>query len=153
MKLAEALVLRADTQKKIAQLRQRLERVVKVQEGELPAEDPSSLLRELEQTLDEQTAWIRKINRTNATVSFAEGVSISDALAERDRIMQHRKLLGDVLEQASIKQDRFSRSEVKYERTIDVVQIQTQVDALSKAYREYDFRIQELNWRTDLLEE
>ncbi|RED65417.1 MULTISPECIES: DIP1984 family protein [Cohnella] len=153
MKLAEALVLRADTQKKIAQLRQRLERVVKVQEGELPAEDPSSLLRELEQTLDEQTAWIRKINRTNATVSFAEGLSISDALAERDRIMQHRKLLGDVLEQASIKQDRFSRSEVKYERTIDVVQIQTKVDALSKAYREYDFRIQELNWRTDLLEE
>ncbi|QTH41915.1 DIP1984 family protein [Cohnella sp. LGH] len=153
MKLAEALVLRADTQKKIAQLRQRLERVVKVQEGELPAEDPSSLLRELEQTLDEQTEWIRKINRTNATVSFAEGLSISDALAERDRIMQHRKLLGDVLEQASIKQDRFSRSEVKYERTIDVVQIQTKVDALSKAYREYDFRIQELNWRTDLLEE
>lgn len=153
MKLAEALVLRADTQKKIAQLRQRLERVVKVQEGELPAEDPSSLLRELEQTLDEQTAWIRKINRTNATVSFAEGLSISDALAERDRIMQHRKLLGDVLEQASIKQDRFSRSEVKYERTINVVQIQTKVDALSKAYREYDFRIQELNWRTDLLEE
>ena len=153
MKLAEALVLRADTQKKVAQLRQRLERVVKVQEGESPAEDPSSLLRDLEQTLDEQTAWIRKINRTNALTVFDEGLSISDALAERDRLMQHRKLLGDVLEQASIKQDRFSRSEVKYERTVDVVQIQAQVDALSKAYREYDFRIQELNWRTDLLED
>ena len=153
MKLAEALVLRADTQKKIAQLRQRLERVVKVQEGEIPAEDPASLLRDLEQTLDEQTEWIRKINQTNALTSFDEGLSISDALAQRDRIMQHRKLLGDVLEQASIKQDRFSRSEVKYERTVDVVQIQAQVDALSKAYREYDFRIQELNWRTDLLED
>ncbi|MFB9274110.1 DIP1984 family protein [Cohnella cellulosilytica] len=153
MKLAEALVLRADTQKKVAQLRQRLERVVKVQEGESPAEDPSFLLRDLEQTLDEQTAWIRKINRTNALTAFDEGLSISDALAERDRLMQYRKLLGDVLEQASIKQDRFSRSEVKYERTVDVVQIQAQVDTLSKAYREYDFRIQELNWRTDLFED
>ncbi|XID92306.1 DIP1984 family protein [Paenibacillaceae bacterium WGS1546] len=153
MKLAEALVLRADSQKKIAQLRQRIERVVKVQEGETPAEDPSALLAELEQTLDEQINWIKRINRTNALTPFEEGLSLSDALAERDRMMQHRKLLSDVLEQASIKQDRFSRSEVKYERTVDVVQIQAKVDALSKAYREYDFRIQELNWRTDLIED
>ncbi|MFC4304400.1 DIP1984 family protein [Cohnella boryungensis] len=153
MKLAEALVLRADAQKKIAQLRQRLERVVKVQEGETPAEDPQTLLAELEHTLDEQTKWIRQINQTNAMTTFVEGLSISDALAERDRMMQHRKLLGDVLEQASIKQDRFSRSEVKFERTVDVVQIQAKADELSKAYREYDFRIQELNWRTDLIED
>jgi hypothetical protein len=153
MKLAEALVLRADTQKKVAQLRQRLDRVVKVQEGETPAEDPLTLLAELEHTLDEQTKWIRQINQTNAMTPFDEGLSISDALAERDRMMQHRKLLGDVLEQASIKQDRFSRSEVKFERTVDVVQIQAKADELSKAYREYDFRIQELNWRTDLIED
>lgn len=37
MKLAEAPVPRADSQKKVLQLRQRLERVVKVQKGEAPA--------------------------------------------------------------------------------------------------------------------
>lgn len=153
MKLAEALVRRADAQKKIAQLRQRLERVVKVQEGEVPAEDPKVLIAELEQTLNEQTAWIRKINKTNALTSFNNELSISDALAERDQLMQHRKLLSDLLEHASIKQDRFSRSEVKYQRTVDVAQIQAQVDELSKAYREFDFRIQETNWKIDLIEE
>lgn len=153
MKLAEALVRRADAQKKIAQLRQRLERVVKVQEGEAPAEDPKVLIAELEQTLQEQTAWIRKINQTNALTPFNSELSISDALAERDQLMQHRKLLSDLLEHASIKQDRFSRSEVKFQRTVDVVQIQAQVDELSKAYREFDFRIQEMNWKTDLIEE
>ncbi|MDI4648742.1 DIP1984 family protein [Cohnella hashimotonis] len=152
MKLAEALVRRADSQKKIAQLRQRLERVVKVQEGETPAEDPAALIAELEQTLAEQTLWVRRINKTNAATPFNAELSISDALAERDRLMQHRKLLADLLEQASIKQDRFSRSEVKFERTVDVVQIQARVDALSKAYREMDFRIQEMNWTTDLIE-
>jgi len=111
MKLAEALVRRADAQKKIAQLRQRLERVVKVQEGEAPAEDPKALIAELEQTLNEQTAWIRKINKTNALTPFNNELSISDALAERDQLMQHRKLFGELLEHASIKQDRFSRSE------------------------------------------
>ncbi|MDG0809473.1 DIP1984 family protein [Cohnella rhizosphaerae] len=152
MKLAEALVRRADSQKKIAQLRQRLERVVKVQEGETPAEDPTLLLAELEQTLAEQTSWVRKINKTNAATPFNAELSISDALAERDRLMQHRKLLAGLLEQASIKQDRFSRSEVRFERTVDVVQLQARVDALSKAYREMDFRIQEMNWTTELIE-
>ncbi|WP_168735367.1 DIP1984 family protein [Cohnella fermenti] len=132
---------------------QRLERVVKVQEGEVPAEDPAVLIAELEQTLNEQTAWIRRINKTNALTPFNVELSISDALAERDQLMQHRKLLSDLLEHASIKQDRFSRSEVKYQRTVDVAQIQAQVDDLSKAYREFDFRIQETNWKTDLIEE
>lgn len=152
MKLAEALVLRADSQKKIAQLKQRLERVVKVQEGELPAEDPRILIAELEQALNEQTDWIRKINKTNALTPFNSELSISDALAQRDRLMQHRKMLSDILEYASIKQDRYSRSEVKFERTVDVARIQAQVDELSKSYREFDFRIQEMNWKTELIE-
>lgn len=153
MKLAEALVRRADAQKKIAQLRQRLERVVKVQEGEAPAEEPAALIAELEHTLAEQTVWVRRINKTNAATPYdAAALTISDALAERDRLMQHRKLLADLLEQASIKQDRFSRSEVKFERTVDVVLLQARVDALSKAYREMDFRIQEMNWTTELIE-
>ena len=43
MKLAEALNQRADLQKRIAQLRDRLSNNVKVQEGDLPAEKPEDL--------------------------------------------------------------------------------------------------------------
>ncbi|MGN7358517.1 DIP1984 family protein [Paenibacillus sp. SAF-054] len=153
MKLAEALVLRADCQKKIAQIKQRLERVVKVQEGEQPAEDPNVLIAELEQTINELTGWIRKINKTNALTLFNDQLSISDALAERDKLMQQRNILNEILENATIKQDRFSRSEVKFYRTIDVVSIQNQVDQLSKTYREFDFKIQEMNWTTELIDE
>ena len=49
MKLAEALILRADLQKRLEQLRQRLILNAQVQEGEQPAEDPESLLRELDE--------------------------------------------------------------------------------------------------------
>ncbi|MEM8557071.1 MAG: hypothetical protein AAGG50_04525, partial [Bacteroidota bacterium] len=38
MKLAEALILRADLQKRLAQLRQRVMQNVKTQEGDAPAE-------------------------------------------------------------------------------------------------------------------
>ncbi|MEK4350147.1 DIP1984 family protein [Paenibacillus sp. FSL R5-0475] len=64
MKLAEALVNRSDLTRKIVQLKQRLERVVKVQEGEDPAEQPEALLQELERAVNEQTILIRVINRS-----------------------------------------------------------------------------------------
>ncbi|OAB45262.1 DIP1984 family protein [Paenibacillus glacialis] len=152
MKLAEALVLRADCQRKVAQLKQRLERVVKVQEGEEPGEDPSVLLAELNRTLEELTGWIKRINKTNSSIAFDSTRSISDALAERDHCMQKRNILNELLEIASIKQDRFSRSEVKYYRTVDINELQKQVDELSKNYRELDFRIQEKNWTIELIE-
>ena len=47
MKLAEALHLRADLQKRIAQLGERLQANAKVQEGDEPSEDPALLLSEL----------------------------------------------------------------------------------------------------------
>ncbi|MCD0167601.1 hypothetical protein IHN58_18320, partial [Deinococcus sp. 12RED42] len=45
MKLAEALIERADLQKRAAQLEERLVKNLLVQEGEAPAEDPQALLR------------------------------------------------------------------------------------------------------------
>ena len=44
MKLAEALIQRADHRKRLDQLRERLVRVARVQEGDAPAEDPAALL-------------------------------------------------------------------------------------------------------------
>ena len=48
MKLAEALQERADLNRRIQQLQQRLTNNALVQEGETPAEDPAELLAELD---------------------------------------------------------------------------------------------------------
>jgi len=151
VKLAEALLYRADAQKKIAQLKQRLERVIKVQEGEQPSEDPAILLEELKLSTIDMTQWIQRVNRTNALTAYNDTLTLSDALIERDRIMMYRNALSTVLEQASIVQDRYSRTEVRFERTVDVKEIQKEIDILSKTYREMDIRIQELNWTVELI--
>lgn len=151
MKLAEALILRADCQKKIAQLRQRLSRVVKVQEGEQPAENPADLLAELESVTAELVILIKRINRTNSTTPF-QGETLADALAERDVLMLKRNTSANLVEEAAIRQDRYSRSEVRFISTIDIAAIQRQVDNLSRNYRELDAQIQALNWQTDLIE-
>lgn len=152
MRLAEALVMRADCQRKVAQIKQRLGRVIKVQEGEEPSESPTELLDELKRTLDDLAVWVKKINKTNALSAFDTSISLAEALSERDRIMQHRNILNEMLSEASIRQERYSRQEVKFYTTIEIPVLQKEVDELSRKYRELDFKIQEKNWSTDLLE-
>lgn len=111
------------------------------------------LMIDLENTIRSLTVLVKKINKTNAQTDFTGGVTLADALAERDGIMQERASFNEVLQNASIRQDRYSRSEVKYERTVNIADIQQKVDSLSKSYRELDFKIQEKNWTIDLIEE
>lgn len=152
MKLAQALILRADYQKRAAQLRQRIVSNAKVQEGEAPAEDPQHLLKEFEQLAEGTFDLIKRINKTNINTQFDAKRSLTDALAERDILAVRRKVYADLVDAASASQDRYSRSEIKFESTVSVKEIQKQVDALAKAYRELDTAIQGLNWSTDLVD-
>jgi hypothetical protein len=65
MKLAEALANRADLQRRVEQMRMRLQRSARVQEGENPPEDPRELLEETERLVSELEGYVRRINRTN----------------------------------------------------------------------------------------
>lgn len=152
MKLAEALIKRADLQKRIEQLRARLSRNVKVQEGDAPAEDPDKLLDELENLISELEILIRRINKTNSKTQFDDARTITDILAERDSLLLKRTIYGDIVETASIKQDRYTRSEVKFKSTINVSEIQKEIDSLSKQHRELDADIQRTNWNVDLID-
>jgi hypothetical protein len=122
-----------------------------VQEGEKPAEDPSELLAEVDRTFARMLELIQSINRTNARTAFDEQRTISDAIAERDVAGKKRDLLAGVAEAAGTRQDRYSKSEVKFVATVSVAQLRKQIDGLSKSFRELDTRIQELNWKTELV--
>lgn len=151
MKLAEALMQRADCQKRIAQLRQRLTRSAKVQEGEQPPEDPQELLSEVDIAITEFTRLVQRINQTNASTAFADG-SLSDALAQRDTLFTKRSVLENLIQAASITHDRYSRSEVRFVSTVDIGDLQRQLDGISRDYRLLDAQIQSLNWQVDLLD-
>ncbi|HEY6248223.1 MAG TPA: DIP1984 family protein [Pyrinomonadaceae bacterium] len=152
MKLAEALLLRADCQKRMEQLKSRLIGSAKLQEGEVPPENPQKLLAEVEAVADQLMDLIRHINRTNSTTPFVEGKSIADALAERDVLLLRRGVYNDLATFASVRQDRITRSEVKYISAVDVSETRKRADELAKNYRELDARIQELNWKTELID-
>lgn len=151
MKLAEALILRADHQTRIYQLRQRLSRSARVQEGEHPPENPQELIAELETLSTELTQLIQRINRTNSTTELRDRF-LSDALADRDVLRLKRDTYESVIDAATIRADRHTRSELRLVSTVNVAEIQRQIDRMSRDYRELDAQIQAINWATDLIE-
>jgi len=151
MKLAEALILRADCQKRFAQLKSRLLVNARVQEGDKPAEEPQKLIAEAERVADELVDLIKRINKTNSATLVAAGKTISDVLAERDVLALRRAAYSDLATNAAIAHARLTRSEIKYVSTVKVVEIQKRADELAKNYRELDARVQELNWKTELI--
>jgi hypothetical protein len=150
VKLAEALILRADQKKRIEQLRQRLLRNAKVQESQQPAEDPNALMQEFENTAGELLGLIQRINRTNCATAMDRGGTLADAIAMRDILLTKHSLYRDLAQAATVVQDLRTKSEVKFVSTINVAQIQQSADGLAAAHRELDTAIQEMNWKTDL---
>lgn len=64
MKLAEALQERADLNRTIQQLKERLDNNVLVQEGEQPAEQPERLKQELDAAIQRLEYLMARINHT-----------------------------------------------------------------------------------------
>jgi len=151
MKLAEALITRADLKKKIAQMCSRMEQNAKVQEGEKPAEAVEELLPLYDSMVDELEILVKRINRTN-NMTILEGGTLADAIAERDCLRGRITAYRNLYDAAAIKQERYSRSEVKYVRCINTAELQKNIDALSKKYRMMDTKIQAANWQVELAE-
>ena len=151
MKLAQALILRADTQKRLEQLKGRLLDNAKMQENERPSEDPKLLLKELDRLSDELFRLILAINLTNSSAKF-KGVGLTEMIAKKDTLSQKASVLREFAKSASQKVDLYSNSEIKILSSVDVAMLQKQIDELSKEIRELDMKLQEANWQVDLVE-
>lgn len=152
MKLAEALIWRADAKKRLEQLKQRLLRNAKVQEGDAPAEEPATLLAEYERLVGEFVQMVQRINRTNSATALRDGLTLADALAVRDGLVLRVDALRSLAQAAAITQDRYTKSEVKFQGTVNVAELQQQVNRLAVEHRDLDTQIQAMNWQAELLE-
>src|SRR5438105_1961911 len=150
MKLAEALLLRADIQKKLASLQARAQRYAVVQEGERPAEDPQGILREIEAVATELQRLIFAINRANLRHKIASGELITEALAKRDSLTLRHRILQSVIDVCAKPPDRYGVKEIRWVTTVDVAALQDQVDGLAKQIRELNAAIQEAGWQVEL---
>ena len=145
MKLAEALQERADLNRRIEQLRYRLNNNVLVQEGEKPLEE------ELESSFTRLEWLIARINLTNCAVKV-EGRSLTELIARRDVLSLRAEAYRRLVEEASQNTHRATRTEIKILSAVDVPALQRQADDASRELRLLDNTLQATNWTADLME-
>ena len=150
MKLAEALSIRKDLQKRIQQLEQRIKSNVKVQEGDEPLEDPNELMKELHSCLIQLEELMGRINLTNIKTKNEEGLSITQLIAKKDTLTMRIGILRNIYSEATNIVNRYSSSELRIECVIDAKQLSKQIDDYSGRLRKLDIEIQSLNFLTEL---
>lgn len=146
MKLAEALLLRADLQKKVDQLTNRLKPVMIVQAGKIPQEDPIKLMAQLRNSIKKLEEIIIKINKTNIVTALPDGRPIMEGLAQRDSLKTLIAQLRILRQSAQIP----SYNANSMQNTIQLKDLQVELDQTGRAFREIDTQIQEINWTTEL---
>lgn len=157
MKLAEALLLRADRQRTFEQLRQRANGAARYQEGEDPPEDANELLVQADAVLDELEVLIRQINATNSATVLDDGRNLTAALAERDVLGLRFSLLASLADAGAGTMDgrpiRQMRSELRTLSAVPVAALRERANVVARRRRELDAAIQQVNWNTELQED
>lgn len=152
MKLAEALILRGDQQKKIISLRQRIQANAQVQEGETPSEDPNDLLKQAIIVSGELHKMILRIHRTNAQSVLPDNRSLLDVLIERDALSEQHKILTAAIENARREVSRYSAREIKWTTSLSVADLQKRADEIAIKLRDLNIKTQAANWQVELLD-
>ncbi len=150
MRLAEALIERKALKERIKNLGDRLERVAKVQEGDRPTEDPTTLLQQLREALVALEGLVARINRTNLAAQVGDR-TIMEAIARRDRLTAEYQVLRRLAQEATPTRDRYARNEIRFVPTVDAAQIQRQADEVVRLLQELDKEIQAANWAIEVV--
>ncbi len=151
MKLAEALQEKADLNRRIDELRRRINNNILVQEGENPSEDPVELITELNADMARMEELIASINLTNCRTK-ADGMTLTQLIARKDAITLKLSAYRDFVYTASQNTDRARGTEIRVRAAVRASELQKEADALSKELRLLDNLLQETNWKTKLIE-
>ena len=84
--------IRADLQKKVTQLKERIKESAKVQEGDEPCDNLEELYKELDEAVVQLEDLIYRINITNVQI-VQDGDSLTRLIANRDVLSMRVKAL------------------------------------------------------------
>lgn len=151
MTLAEALSLRKELETQITTVRDLLMGCSMVQEGDVPTEEPETLMKELDGLLKQLKHYVYCINVTNMNITDEDGNTMTKLLAERDILKKRIEILNYTFKNITNNAKRSYRTEIKNVVTIDMKAMRTNIRRLSQQYRQLDMKIQKMNYVCELV--
>lgn len=122
-----------------------------MQEGTVPAEDPETILREMDSLSRQLEQITTDINLTNSSVKDAEGETMTALISRRDALRRRVEYMRNFLNAASEVTMRRQSTDIRILPTVNVTEFRKRLDRLSKELRELEMRIQSLNWTSELI--
>ena len=150
MKLAEALMLRADIQKDLAWCKTQMVKGALVQEGERPGEDPNELVQRVEDRSAQLEALITRINEVNLVSRDGAGRSLTQLMARRDMLRLKHGIYSDAHSEATDRQSRYGASEIKWKASFGAVEMRKRIEAIAAELRSLNVTIQQMNWSVEI---
>lgn len=155
MLIAEALRERADIQRQLKSLRDRIVASARHTEGEEPIEDARALVEEAEGLTDNLADRIEQINRTNLSTVLQDGRTLTRALADRDALRSRFATLIQAADAAAGGRSAFGlarlgRQELRTFPTLDVTALRDRADEVARQIRSLDIAIETINVTTEL---
>ncbi len=150
MLLAEALNERADAQRRLGDLRDRIGANARVQDGDRPAEDPQMLLDQAVDVSERIRALIVAINLTNTVTRLPDGTTVTAALARREALGRRIRVMTEAAGRAATRMARWGRAEIREVAVLDVAALRAEADRLAAERRALDAELQQINWTTEL---
>lgn len=74
-----------------------------------------------------------------------------EALAKRDVLKLKHSLYKSLAAEATPKQDRYSKKEIKFISSVSVKDTQKKADTVAMEYRQLDALVQQANWTNELV--
>lgn len=150
MKLAEALLQRADMKNHLDRLQERITQNARIQEGDTPEEDPLELLEEALRILREGEELVIRINKVNLEAILPNGMTMMEAIVRRTSLEKEHSLLLRMVKSAQKDSDRYTRNEIRWISVINIREMQQRIQDTAQRIRELNTLIQECNWLTTL---
>ena len=144
--LAEALNERADAQRRLADLKQRIGDNARVHENGRPAEDPQALLHQAIEVNERIRSLGVAVMITDTATRLPDGTTVTEALAQRKALSRRMRLIAGAADRASDSLSRLGRETA----LLDVAALRAEADRLAAQRRALDVEIQRVNWTTEL---
>jgi hypothetical protein len=155
VKLAEALLERAELQRQNRSIVRHIDENVRLPEDEEPTGSIDNLIKQYEANMTRLSELIRRINKTNCMTEM-NGGTITDAIAKRDCLSSQIRAYEEIYSTVTSHEQNGrhcggSDVRIKYVRHLDSKNLKDRMDHLSQEFRLLDTALQGMNWTVDLL--
>lgn len=152
IKLAEALLIKAEYEERLESLRSRLMVSAKVQDGNFPPEDPETLMADVQTCLDTLASLSKRISITQSQTLLVSRQTLADAIVDQEILLKKQSIYQSIIEAGIIPPDTYQGSNMRWLVTVNLAGLNRRIEEMIKEYRLLETEIQKVGWSTELVD-